>query len=347
MAHTDGQGIGTGVPATAAPPLVSIVIVCMDNMENLRRCLTSLKPHTSVSFETLVVAYLFTPEHLAAARAEFPWAIFIESNEIRGFSENNNLALREARGRYCLVLNDDTWITMPAVDRLAATLGRLPESAAIVSPVLVSPEGRVLVCGKPPRDWLDVTMESTHLPWGRLKRRRERYCGKTGVFRTYNITGAAFMAKTDIFRSVGWFDEYYFFAPEDIALSTLLNEKGYECYVDADAVIVHNEGMTSPSTSPVQTAVRPAGCKGGLYLYSHGKQNVFLYYFLAAVYSVHALGQSIYHFAKSRAAPRGSLDRTRYGILASGDWHVVLNMFNSKTPKEIFIRYYRTAKEKT
>lgn len=329
-------------------PDVSIVIVCMNKLENLYPCLESIKTQTrAVSYETLVVAYLFSRENLERAKADFPWATFVESNEIRGFSENNNLALRLARGKYCLVLNDDTWLKTPAVDRLAATLGTLPETAATVSPVLVSPEGKVLFCGKPPRDWLDVTMGFTHLPWRRLKRRRERYCGKTGIFRTYNITGAAFMIKTDVFRSVGWFDEYYFFAPEDIALSTLLNEKGYGCYVDTDAEIVHNEGMTSLSASPVQMATRPAGNKGGIYLYSHGKKNVPLYYFLASVYALHSLGQCLYHRAKSWAAPPGSLSRKRYAILSSGDWHVVVNMFNAKTPKEIFVHYYEKTKGTT
>lgn len=35
------------------------------------------------------------------------------------------------------------------------------------------------------------------------------------------------MIKTDIFRQMGFFDEYYFFCPEDIALSTALNRRGY------------------------------------------------------------------------------------------------------------------------
>jgi len=88
-------------------PTVSIVIVCMNNLKNLYPCLESIKKYTTVSYETLVTAYLFTPENLKKAKEDFPWVTFIESNEIRGFSENNNLALRQAKGRYCFVLNDE------------------------------------------------------------------------------------------------------------------------------------------------------------------------------------------------------------------------------------------------
>lgn len=52
-----------------------------------------------------------------------PLVEFIESNEVRGFSENNNLALRQAMGKYCFVMNDDTEMNMPVVDKLVYTKG--------------------------------------------------------------------------------------------------------------------------------------------------------------------------------------------------------------------------------
>ena len=68
-------------------PLVSIVIVCMNNLKNLYPCLESIKKYTHVSYECFVVAYLFTKENLEKVKLDFPWVKFIESNEIRGFSE--------------------------------------------------------------------------------------------------------------------------------------------------------------------------------------------------------------------------------------------------------------------
>ena len=89
---------------------VSVIIVSMNNYEVLSRCLDSIRTHTSTSYEVFVVAYLFSPENLQHLRQNYPWAQIIESNEIRGFSANNNLALRKATGKYCFVLNDDTKI---------------------------------------------------------------------------------------------------------------------------------------------------------------------------------------------------------------------------------------------
>ena len=63
---------------------VSIVIVCMNNLKNLYPCLDSIRKYTHVSYETLVVAYLFSKENLERLKRDYSWIRIIESNEIRG-----------------------------------------------------------------------------------------------------------------------------------------------------------------------------------------------------------------------------------------------------------------------
>src|SRR3974390_1081750 len=89
---------------------LSISIVSYNQLTNLSKCIASLQTHIEgISYEVIVVAYRFTPQNLVSLRDTFPEIIIIESNEIRGFSENYNLALKSARGTYCLVLNDDAF----------------------------------------------------------------------------------------------------------------------------------------------------------------------------------------------------------------------------------------------
>lgn len=314
---------------------ISIVIVCMNNLKNLYPCLDSIRKYTKVSYETFVVAYLFSKENLAKLKKDYPWIIIIESNEIRGFSENNNLALRQAKGEYCFVVNDDTEIKMPTIDMLIDTFNRCPSNTAIVSPKLIRADGSTQYCGRPYTDWKRNILGLFHL-WDEHKDTDS--VDKNGIFKSYNIIGAAFLIKRSIFESVGWFDEKYFFCPEDLALSTLLNEKGYECWVNADAIIVHYEGMSGKSVSMIQTATRPAARKGSYIFYSKGKIHIFCVFWFFN--NVKTLLSFLYFSIK------GSMQKpqNKYSILAKGDLHILATSLSRKSPKEIFIKYYKLIK---
>lgn len=314
---------------------VSIVIVCMNNLKNLYPCLESIRKYTHVSYETFVVAYLFTPENLQRVKNDFPWVTFIESNEIRGFSENNNLALRRAKGEYCFVVNDDTEMKMPVIDELVSTIESLPEKVAIVSPTLVDAEGKVQVCGVAPLTWWKSLLEILHL-WNKTK--RTKYVHQTGVFKSYNIIGAAFLIKTDLFRKVGWFDERYFFCPEDIALSTTLNKMGYECYVNSNVFIIHYEGMSGKSVSKVLTATKPAARRGTILFFSKG--NGLYACLLAVLFSLVTIVNMCIHFLKSFLQSRPNA----YSVLLEGERNILKTAFSQKSPKEIFIKYFKMIK---
>ena len=262
---------------------VSIVIVCMNNLKNLYPCLKSIRQHTAnVSYETFVVAYLFSKENLEKVKRDFPWITIIESNEIRGFSENNNLALRQAKGKFCFVLNDDTEMKMPVIDKLVETINKLPEEVAVVSPRSVFGNGELQSCGRPNFTITTVILKNLRI-WDE-QRTKSPYVNQKGIFQTYHLWGAFFLIKTDIFREMGWFDERYFFSPEDLALSRKLNKSSYKCFVDSNVTIVHYEGMTGKGTSILQIATKPAGYKGGILFY--GEDSKFKTFFVSILFFV-------------------------------------------------------------
>lgn len=308
---------------------VSIVIVCINNLKNLYPCLKSIKQHTSLTYECFVVAYLFTKENFKKVRNDFPWVKFIESNQIRGFSENNNLALRQAQGRYCFVLNDDTEMKMPVIDCLFNQIERLPERVAIISPKTVFGDGRLQSCGRPKLTYWKFLLGMFKLY--NEGKDKSRYVNQNGVFQSYNIVGAAFLIKTDIFRRIGFFNERYFFCPEDIEVSTLLNKKGYEVYVDSDVVLYHYEGG-SYKISKTRMATMPAGTMGSLLFYSgnsHLKRII-----TARIIKLQAFLKCQYWKRKVHH------DGDNAAIMASAFRNVYDTICTEMTPKEIFIKYF-------
>lgn len=304
-------------------PEVSIVIVCMDRMDNLYPCLESIYRHTRIPIETFVVAYMFTPEHLAKAREDFPMVTFVESGELRGFSENNNLALRLSKGRYCFVLNDDTELRMDTIDRLVHDFDVLPSSTAIVTPSLVNSDGTLQLCGRPEYPPFKYALQQWHLYSEPIDIRLVEPPFTGSIYKSFNISGAAFLIRTDVFRELGWFDERYYFTPEDIALSTLARRKGYDIYVDAGAEVVHKWRTTASRISP---AVRPAAVRGSLIFFSESDS---LRYFLLAIAVWSA---EFVKYVKALIQGRPMDSRTYHNITRS--------IFTRRSPKEIFIKYY-------
>lgn len=128
---------------------VSIVIVCMNNLKNLYPCLNSILKNTTVNYEVFVVAFLFSDENLQKLRSDYPTINIIISDKLRGFSENNNIALKQAVGKYCFIVNDDTYFSDHVIDNLVEDFNKVNDDVAIISPVTLNVDGSVQRCGKP------------------------------------------------------------------------------------------------------------------------------------------------------------------------------------------------------
>jgi GT2 family glycosyltransferase len=308
-------------------PDVSIVIVCMNNLNYLYPCLDSINTHTTVSYETLVVAYLFSEDNLQKLRNDYQWITIIESSETRGFSENNNLALRQSKGKYCFVLNDDTLLENSVIDNLVYTMEKLPQKVAVISPKVLRKDRSVQHSGMPKSNCWTYLLGLMRL--FKFYETHSKYVNQKGIFKSYNLYGAAFLIKTDIFKSIGWFDERYFFCPEDIAVSTTLNQRGYECWVNDNISLIHYGGGTR---SKIQTATYPAAAKGDLMFFGGTSwyKKVFIIFiitFFRGMYMLYWLLQRL--LCKKDAQFFYVLNR-----------NTIVSMYNKLSPKEIFIRYY-------
>ena len=297
-------------------PAVSIVIVCMNRPDNLGPCLDSIKQHTTSEYEVYVVAYRFSADNLSAMKAAYPWVNFIINNSISGFSENNNLALKEVKSEYCFILNDDTELPGPTIDRLIADFRALPPDAAIVAAKLLNADGSLQLCGRPDYPPFRYVLQQWHLY-------SEPTDNGKGLFRTFNVSGAAFLIKTAIFKELGWFDERYFFTPEDIALSTLARRRGYSVWCDSDAEVIHKWRTTASRLAP---ALRPASIRGSLIFFSDGSSLRYL-----------VLGAGVWA-AEMVKRIKALIQERRQDYLTYK--HNTRSIFTHRSPKQIFIKYF-------
>ena len=132
---------------------------------------------------------------------------------------------------------------------------------------------------------------------------------------------------------MGWFDERFFFSPEDIALSRKLNKNGYQCYVNSNVTIVHFEGMTGKGISKLQVATKPASYLGNLIFY--GEDNRAKYLFVSILFFILLIPQLLVHILKCVCGN----NKERNQILAQANINCLKIAFSSITPKDAFLRF--------
>lgn len=132
-----------------------------------------------------------------------------------------------------------------------------------------------------------------------------------------------------------FFDERYFFCPENIALSTKLRKKGYHCYVDADVSLYHYEGGT---WGLMRTATMPTQLKGEQLFVS--EDSVFLWYLFAFLIFPVGFFKSMFWSLKYWIS-RNEKDK----IMAVSNMNVCRTIFLRKTPKQVFVKFYNKLKK--
>jgi GT2 family glycosyltransferase len=114
-----------------APPvgdeLASLIVLCCNEVEYTRHCLESVLQHTRPPYELILVdngSTDGTPAYLADVRTRpGPQRVLVLRNEQNvGFPAGCNQGLAEARGRYAVLLNNDTIVNEGWLDGLVAAV---------------------------------------------------------------------------------------------------------------------------------------------------------------------------------------------------------------------------------
>jgi GT2 family glycosyltransferase len=129
------------------PPALSYCVVNTNGRDYLLACLDAIeRTHPPlVEAEVLVLDNASTDGSAEALRARRGDVRLIELERRAGKAENDSTLLREARGDYCLLLNEDSELRPGAAEALLAALDGEPRAAAAGAQLLDS-EGNPVPC---------------------------------------------------------------------------------------------------------------------------------------------------------------------------------------------------------
>jgi GT2 family glycosyltransferase/predicted Zn-dependent protease len=238
------QACPTLVPAEAwfAAPrprgneLASIIILCCNQLEHTRLCLESLLRHTRSPYELILVdngSTDDTPSYLEQLRRRpGPARVEVIRNETNvGFPAGCNQALERARGRYVVLLNNDTVLTPGWLDGLIGWSLHDWPSVGLVGPVSNgAPDAQGVRAEYPALEGLDDF----------AARRRQAFAGKMQLVN--RLTGFCLLIRREVLERIGRLDERYgigFFEDDDLCVRA--REAGFRLLVAQD-VFVHHFG---------------------------------------------------------------------------------------------------------
>ena len=136
-------------PAPPEDPELSIVVLAWDNLGYTRGFVESIRRHTDVPYELIIVDNGSAWEAANYARAAADVAVMNEENH--GFSGGMNQGLAEARGTYVAFCNNDTVLPEGWATTLLET-ARAHPNAGIVVPALTEARNRATVRTEPGED---------------------------------------------------------------------------------------------------------------------------------------------------------------------------------------------------
>src|ERR1044072_6515125 len=107
-------------------PLISVVIVTWNGRQYLDACLNAVAAQVGLRTETILVDNGSADGTVAFVRERFPSVRVVSLSENRGFPGGSNAGVREARGQFVALLNNDT---VPEPTWLQTLLAGIDEQA--------------------------------------------------------------------------------------------------------------------------------------------------------------------------------------------------------------------------
>lgn len=232
---------------------LSIIIVSWNVRDLLRACLRSIAAgRGDLDLEVVVVdsgSSDGTPQMVEEASGELALPVrLIARPDNVGFPKGNNIGIRQARGRYILLLNPDTEIVDDALQVMISYLEE-NEDVGVVGPQLRYPDGSVQSSRRRFPTLATAFWESTWLePWAPA-RLLERYYvldrPDEGTSDVDWVVGACLLTRPEVVQQVGLLDEDYFMYSEELDWCRRIRTAGWRVIYLPAAKVIHHEGKSS------------------------------------------------------------------------------------------------------
>ncbi len=226
---------------------LSVIILSFNTKEITSRCLGRLKiakDYCEKRFKNQVKVIVLdnnssdgSPQMI---KSDFPWVKLIVSKENTGFSKGNNIAMKQAKTPYILLLNSDVYLEEESLYKSLAYF-RVNLNCDILGARLNYASGDLqLSAGSLPNP---LNIISWIFGLRGFHPKNKSYFSKAHTVGW--IMGAFFMLKREVFERTGGFDENIFMHMEEVEWCKRIRNRGYKIWYVPQVSVVHLHGAST------------------------------------------------------------------------------------------------------
>lgn len=204
-------------------------------------CVQSVKKSTYKNIDVVVVN-----NSIEEFSKEISDVIFIQNKENLGYTGGNNIGIKKALSLgadYIFILNPDTVIKIDTIEKLVLGLEKV-EAGIVGSKIYFSDSRKIWYAGG--------VFNKLNVLGSHIGVNEEDHNQYDQEIETDYVTGAAMLVKTEVFESIGLFDERYFLYYEDSDFCFRAKRAGFNVMYIPQAEVFHANAKSTGLGSPLQ-----------------------------------------------------------------------------------------------
>ncbi len=217
-------------------PLVSVIVVTVNNLDLLRNCLDSLFKQDYAPIEIIVVDNGSDEDVQGMLATEFPEVRVIRLDRNQGFAGGNNRGIEISKGKYIALINNDAVAEPQWISAMVAAAEANTTVAAVASIIIDGNRPEVLdSCG------VGIGLDG-------MSRQAMRGMPVPKLTQPKDVllfSGCACLLCRDVLNEVGLFDEDFFAYCEDTDLGLRICRAGRKIVAAPNAYVKHFYSMTA------------------------------------------------------------------------------------------------------
>lgn len=223
---------------------LSIIILNYKTKGLVKQCIRNVMASTvGLEYEIIVVDNGSKDEVENMLAENFPQVRFLQTGKNLGFASGYNVGIKEAKGKYILILTADVTVLEGSIANLVGFMEKNPETG-LAGPKIINPDGSYQITCRTFQTPKIILYRRTPLFNLSFAKKELAKHLMSDFDRQSNrevdwVMGACMIVRKSALDKVGLFDERFFFYVEDMDWCRRFWVQGYKVNYIADAVVIH------------------------------------------------------------------------------------------------------------